>query len=318
MSTATAPTPISAALAAAATRNPDAGHRIRLTIGYTIAFALIVGILAYGFDYYMAGAADRPFMAKHALLKPSGRIGVKLGLLGFAMFLAIFLYPLRKAWPWLGRQGISRHWLDFHVLLGLSAPFVIALHSSFKFHGFAGIAFWIMLAVSISGVVGRYLYGQIPRRVNAAEFSRKELQELQDKMAQQLAEQNLLREADVRSSLRLPSPQTVDKLPAAVALVYMFLLDLARPFRIAGLRRGAISGSECITTLGGLLPTRHAELERAIAVARAEAALSKRILFLSRTQQVFHLWHVVHRPFSYTFAFLALLHIGVVLMMGYF
>jgi hypothetical protein len=53
-------------------------------------------------------------------------------------------------------------------------------------------------------------------------------------------------------------------------------------------------------------------------VAREEAALSKRILFLSRTQQVFHLWHVVHRPFSYTFAVLVLIHIGVVLMMGFF
>jgi hypothetical protein len=317
MSTATAPAQIPAAIAVSAP-NADAGHKLRLLIGSIIAIALLVGIMAYGFDYYVAGANDRPFMAKHHLLRPSGRIGVKLGILGLCMFLVIFLYPLRKYWTWLGRQGLSRHWLDFHVLLGLSAPFVIALHASFKFHGFAGIAFWIMVAVSISGVVGRYLYGQIPRRVNAAELSRKELQELQEKMSQQLAGQNLLRESDVRSALRLPSQETVDWLPALVALVYMFALDLARPFRIARLRSGALSGSEHVTTLGGLLPTRHRELERAITVAREEASLSKRILFLSRTQQVFHLWHVVHRPFSYSFAVLALIHIGVVLMMGFF
>ena len=317
MSTATAPSPISAAVGVAAS-NPDAGHKLRLLIGYLIAIGLIVGLLAYGFDYYTAGPYERPFMTKHALLKPSGRIGIKLGLLGVSMFLVIFLYPLRKRWAWLGRQGISRHWLDFHVLLGLSAPFVIALHSSFKFHGFAGIAFWIMLAVSISGVVGRYLYGQIPRRVNAAELSRKEIQEMQDRMAQQLADQKLLRASDVRSALRLPSQETVDRLFIPAALAYMFALDLARPFRIAGLRRGALSGSEYLTTLGGLLPTRHRELERAIAVARDEASLSKRILFLSRSQQVFHLWHVVHKPFSYTFAVLVLFHIGVVLMMGFF
>ncbi len=317
MSTATAPIPIPAALAAAAS-NPEAGHKLRLLIGYVIAIALIVGIAAYGFDYYTAGPHDRPFMTKHALLKPSGRIGIRLGMLGVGMFLAIFLYPLRKRWTWLARQGISRHWLDFHVLLGLSAPFVIALHSSFKFHGFAGIAFWIMLAVSISGIVGRYLYNQIPRRVNAAEFSRKELQDLQDKLAEQLAAQKILKEADVRSALRLPSQQTVDRLPVPAALVYMLLLDLLRPFRIARLRKGALRSIQHLTTLGGLLPTRHRELERTIVVAREEAALSKRILFLSRTQQVFHLWHVVHKPFSYSFAVLALIHIGVVLMMGFF
>jgi hypothetical protein len=317
MSTATAPAPIPAAIAAAAA-NPDAGHKIRLFIGYILAIALIVGVAAYGFDYYTAGAHDRPFMAKHALLKPSGRIGIKLGMLGFGMFFVIFLYPLRKRWAWLGRQGISRHWLDFHVLLGLSAPFVIALHSSFKFHGLAGIAFWIMLGVSLSGVVGRYLYGQIPRRVNAAELSRKEIQELQEKLAQQLAGQNLLKEADIRTALRLPAQETVNWLPAPVALGYMLLLDIARPFRIARLRRRALSGAEYVTTIFGLLPTRHRDLERAIAVAREEASLSKRILFLSRTQQVFHLWHVAHKPFSYTFAVLALIHIAVVLMMGYF
>lgn len=318
MSTATAPTPIPASMAVSAARNPEAGHRLRLLVGYILAIALIVGISAYGFDYYKASAADRAYMAKRALLKPSGRIGINLGILGFTMFCVIFLYPLRKRWTWLGRQGLSRHWLDFHVLLGLSAPFVIALHSTFKFQGFAGIAFWIMLAVSLSGVVGRYLYGQIPRRVNAAELSRKELQELQDKLAEQLANQKILRESDIRSALRLPAQETVDWLPTPVALGYMFVLDLVRPFRIARLRNGALSGSEHLTTVFGLLPTRHRELERAISIAQEEANLSKRILFLSRTQKVFHLWHVVHKPFSYTFAVLALIHIGVVIMMGYF
>jgi hypothetical protein len=316
MSTATAPAPLSTA--AVATNNPEAGHKVRLLAGYALAIALIVGIAAYGFDYYTASAADRPFMAKHVLLRPSGRVGVKLGITGFAMFLVIFLYPLRKYWTWLGRQGSARHWLDFHVLLGLSAPFVIALHASFKFHGFAGIAFWIMLAVSLSGVVGRYLYSQIPRRVNAAELSRKELHELQEKMTQQLQQQNFLQAANLRSALRLPSQQTVDKLPIPLALAYMLLLDLARPFRIARLRNGALRGAEHFTTFGGLLPTRHHEMERAITVAREEASLSKRILFLSRTEQVFHLWHVVHKPFSYTFAILVLVHISVVLMMGFF
>jgi hypothetical protein len=261
---------------------------------------------------------DRPFSPKHHILRPSGSIGIKLGFLGTAMFFAIFLYPLRKRWQWLARQGNSRHWLDIHVLLGLSAPFIIALHSSFKFHGFAGIAFWIMLAVSISGVVGRYLYGQIPRRVNAAEISRKELQEMHENLAQQLAGQRLLPKADLGALLRLPSQDRVDKLPMFVALAYMMLLDVVRVFRVARLRRHALGFGEQISTLGGFCKTRHTNLEIAIATAKEDAAMAKRILFLSRAEQVFHLWHVVHKPFSYTFAILAMVHIGVVMAMGYF
>lgn len=307
---------------ATATAKPIAdvekGHRTRLFLGYLIAIALVAGAFAYGFNYYTLSSTERPFSPKHALLKPSGVIGVKLGMLGLAMFICIFLYPLRKRWAWLGRQGITRHWMDNHVLLGLAAPFVIALHAAFKFRGFAGIAFWIMLAVSLSGVIGRYLYGQIPRSLNAAELSLKEVQDIQVQLGEQLAEQKILPQSDLGALLSLPSAERVQRLPAVVALGYMMLLDLRRIFKIANLRRRHLSFGEQLFTLGGLRKTSHPDLERAIAVAREEAAIAKRVLFLSFSQKIFHLWHVVHRPFSYTFALLAIIHIVLVVMMGYF
>jgi hypothetical protein len=300
-----------------ARKDPERGHRIRVLFGYIISITLIAGIFIYGFNYYTLNSTERPFSAKHVLLKPSGSIGVKLGFLGVAMFLAIFLYPLRKRWAWLSRQGSSKHWLDYHVILGLSAPFVIALHSSFKFQGFAGMAFWIMLAVSISGIIGRYLYSQIPRTLNTAELTIKELRGVQASLAQQLEAQNLLPEADLHSLLRLPTEARVQSMTMLSALVYMMALDVVRWFRVARLRRHSLTAWKTLSTLGGLLPTRHHDLERAIATAREEAATAKRVLFLSRSQQVFNLWHVVHKPFSYTFAILALFHIGVVIALGF-
>ena len=295
----------------------DRAHRIRMIVGYCLAIALVLGLAVYGANYYTLGAADRPFSPKHVLLKPSGSIGIKLGFLGFVIFFTIFLYPLRKRWSWLGKLGQTKHWLDIHVLLGLTAPFVIAFHSAFKFRGFAGIAFWIMVAVSASGIVGRYLYSQVPRRVNAAELSIKELQEMQAKLAQELEAQRLLPQQDLRSLLRLPSQEAANKMFILIALPYMMVLDAVRVFRIAALRRHALGFAEKVTTLGGFLKTGHRDLERAIAMAREEATTAKRMLFLSRSQQVFHLWHVVHKPFSYTFAILALIHIGVVLSLGF-
>jgi hypothetical protein len=41
------------------------------------------------------------------------------------------------------------------------------------------------------------------------------------------------------------------------------------------------------------------------------------MLFLSRSQQVFNLWHIVHRPFSYAFAVLACIHIVTAILLGY-
>jgi hypothetical protein len=293
-------------------------HRVRLYALYVIAIAINLAIFIYGFDYYKLAAVDRPFSPKHHLLRPSGPVGLYLGFFGVSLFIGIFVYPIRKKWSWLSKQGNSKHWLDIHVLMGLTAPFIVALHSSLKFGGIAGMAFWFMFAVSLSGVFGRYLYAQIPRRLNAAELSRKELEELQAQFSRQLASQNLLPEADLRSLLRLPSAERIKQLPVGAAIVYMMMLDFARVFRVARVRRHALEGIESVTTMGGMFRTRHGELERAISTAREEASLSKRILFLSYSEKVFHLWHVVHKPFSYTFAVLAVLHIGVQYMLGYF
>jgi hypothetical protein len=294
----------------------ERGHRVRLRLLYVLAIVSNLAIFIYGFDYYKLSVVDRPFSPKHHMLRPSGPIGLYLGFVGVALFIGIFLYPIRKHWAWLGQIGKTRHWLDIHVLMGLTAPFIIAFHSTLKFRGIAGMAFWIMFAVSASGVVGRYLYAQIPRRVTTVELSMKELQDLQESLSQQLASQRLLPEADLRALLRMPNAQTAARLPIPIALVYMMILDVVRKFGVARLRRHA--SGQSFATLFGFVPTRHRELEKAIKAAAEEAALSKRLLFLSRSQKVFHAWHVIHKPFSYAFAVLALMHIGLQFVLGYF
>src|SRR6201987_1454639 len=214
---------------------PDAHrrHRVRLYALYVLAIATNLAIFIYGFDYYKLSSLDRPFSPKDHMLRPSGPIGLYLGFMGVALFVGIFLDPIRNQWAWLGQIGKTRHWLDIHVLMGLTAPLIIAFHSTLKFKGIAGMAFWIMFAVSASGVVGRYLYAQIPRRVTTAELTMKELQELQENLCQELASQKLLPESDLKSLLRLPNAQQVGRLPIPVALVYMMILDIARKFGVA-------------------------------------------------------------------------------------
>jgi len=297
--------------------DPERGHRLRFYSAAVLAIAFVLAIALYGADYYVLGAADRPFSPKHVLLRPSGAIGIKLGILGVVLFLVIFLYPLRKRVPWLARIGKSKHWLDFHVIVGATAPVVIAFHSSFKFHGIAGIAFWIMLAVALSGFIGRYIYAQIPRSLDMAEVSMKELDQLQQDLTTDLSTQRMISPADLQWVARIPTVDQVRGMPLYRALLLMIVLDLLRPFHVAHLRRRALGWSGALLSLGGLLRSDNEELEFVVRTARHKSSLSKRIAFLSRTQQVFHLWHVVHRPFSYSFAVLALIHIGVALSLGY-
>jgi hypothetical protein len=300
-----------------ATEDPEKKHRRRLLWTWIISIGLMLPVTIYGLDYYLAGTMDRPLSPKHDILRPSGTVGINLGLIGMLGFIILFLYPLRKRWAWLGRQGSSRHWLDFHAALGTIAPLFILLHSSFKFRGIAGMAFWIMTAVTLSGYVGRYLYAQIPRSLSAAELSMKELVTLEDSLRKKLAEQNLRFGSRTEEMYLLPSPADVAEVSMLTALSWMIWIDCKRPFQVSLVRFQAAGFFSWLFSFCGLYQTKDRRLENAIMIARKQAVLAKRILFLSRTQQVFKLWHVVHRPFSYSFALLAFIHIGVVLYMGY-
>lgn len=303
--------------AALARNDAEKGHRIRLFLAWMLAIAVVLVIGGYGYDYYLLSAAQRPFSPKHDLLRPSGTIGIRIGMLGVLMFFLIYLYPLRKKWGWLGRQGNSRHWLDFHIVLGTTAPIIIAFHSSFKFGNIAGMAFWSMLMVTLSGFVGRYLYAQIPRNLNAAELSMREMQEREAALRKELAEQRETFGFAVDALYQLPSAAKVAKTPALASLISMVLIDFRRPFRTSWIRLRQAGLFAWLFSLFGLFPTGDRGLERAIRIAKTEAKLSKSIAFLSRTQRIFQLWHVIHRPFSYAFAILAIIHISLALFMGY-
>ncbi|MGA8042645.1 MAG: hypothetical protein WCA37_07575 [Terracidiphilus sp.] len=295
----------------------ELGHRIRVTLAALTSLVMVLSLAIYGADYYLLPMDQRPYSEKHALLRPSGTIGLKLGILGTVLFCIIFLYALRKVIPWLGRMGSAKHWMDFHVIAGVTAPIVIAFHASFKFQGIAGFAFWIMVAVALSGVIGRYLYAKIPRSLSAAELSLTELHASEKDLSEALLAQSVYSAGQLSKVLRVPSAEHIRQRGAFLAVGQMILLDVQLPLQIAGLRCASSGFGARIRSFGGLFSTGNLEVEEIVRLVRQKSSLSKRVVFLDQTQRVFHLWHVIHRPFSYAFAILAILHIVVVMGLGF-
>jgi hypothetical protein len=296
----------------------DRGHRLRLRFTWLAAISFLLAIAIYGFPYYQLDMMERAHSPYHAMLRPSGAVGLRLGMLAVVLFLGLFLYPIRKHWPWLARIGSTKNWLDFHILLGITAPVVVTFHSSFKFAGLAGVAYWIMVAVALSGFIGRYLYAQIPRSLNTAELSFNDMESAANELTLQVQGQAILTAEDIAPLLKLPSREQVARMSIMSALWTILRLDLSRPFLVSRLRRKSLTPFEILRTVGGLLRSKNYELEGAIAACRSRSWISAKMLFLTRIQELFHLWHVVHRPFSYSFAGLIVVHIGVVALMGYF
>ncbi len=303
--------PVVSPAAASETDSVETKHRRLLTLIFLVFLVGVVALTLYGRDYYRLNQSERALSPKHHLLKPGGVIGANLGLLGVVLVCGIFLYPLRRRWRWLQKQGTSKHWLDHHIVLGVAAPVCIAFHSSFKFRGLAGLAFLLMILVSISGLLGRYLYAQVLQDITTAELLLQELEAA-------LERQRIVRPSDLHIFFpRLPDPRRVSNWSPLRAAMYMLGADLARPFHILQLRLKVLGGAAAIPSILGIGRQRDPSLDEVIRLARSRGLLSRRILLLSQAKRVLQLWHVVHKPFSYTFAILALLHIVVAMMLGF-
>lgn len=99
-----------------------------------------------------------------------GFFGHMIGVLGFLLMLSTeILYSFRKRTN-RARWGSMQSWLQFHIFTGLVGPYMVLLHTSWKFNGLAGITLLMTIIIVISGFVGRYIYTLIPRGVDGLEL----------------------------------------------------------------------------------------------------------------------------------------------------
>jgi hypothetical protein len=123
-----------------------------------IASTLITGFYAY--VLYITGK-----------IPAAGELfGHTLGILGFLlMMMTEVLYSLRKRSRSV-RWGKMSEWLQFHIFTGLVGPFMVFLHTSWKFNGLAGAVTLLTVIVVGSGFIGRYIYTRIPRTSDGIEI----------------------------------------------------------------------------------------------------------------------------------------------------
>ena len=105
----------------------------------------------------------------------SGIFGHGIGILGFILMLMTeILYSWRKR-SRSARWGKMSNWLRFHIFTGLVGPYMVLLHTSWKFNGLAGIVLLLTVIIVLSGIVGRYIFTAIPRTADGVEIEASEL-----------------------------------------------------------------------------------------------------------------------------------------------
>lgn len=129
-----------------------------ITVLTTVYFVVL------GKAYYSLPLEERFYSEQHAALKASGAFGHGIGIVGTAMILVgVVMYILAKKYGWLTGWVRLKYLLEFHIFLCTLGPILVLFHTTFKFGGIVSVAFWSMVIVVLSGVVGRFLYIRLPR-----------------------------------------------------------------------------------------------------------------------------------------------------------
>lgn len=263
----------------------------------------MVAVFVDGWSFYSTPVALRARHPDYWRLKPGGSVGLRLGVIGLSMLVLLLGYSLRKRWAALRGSGPLSAWLDLHILLGVLGPLFVLAHTSFKFGGIVSLSFWSMVGVSVSGVLGRYLYRQIPRTRAGEALS------LERAVAENRALSARLRGEFGLAEATLERLEAVVSPPAPRGLLRGLLTFVADDLRRARALRAFERAAETAVP--------PADLARYRVLLREKARLHRRIALWDRAHDLFHYWHVGHKPFAIVMYVFALVHVTVASLTGY-
>jgi hypothetical protein len=123
-----------------------------------LAMIIVTGIYALAV-YWMRGVPPASELFGHGI-----------GIFGFILMLMTeTLYSLRKRSRSL-RWGKMSNWLQFHIFTGIVGPYMVLLHTAWKFNGIAGVTTLFTVIIVVSGFIGRYIFTRIPRTLDGLEI----------------------------------------------------------------------------------------------------------------------------------------------------
>jgi hypothetical protein len=266
------------------------------------AFSVIIFI---GFSYYNTGVEERFFHPDHIKLKPSGVLGHGLGIFGsLLMIIGVSFYMARKRFRIFTRLGILKHWLEFHIFLCTLGPILVLFHTTFKFGGLVAISFWSMVAVFLSGIIGRFIYLQIPRTIEGRELSLNEVREMKGDIG-----------ATIKSSMDLDDESydiIVDSTRKKIELYHSnFFVRYVRKYRddMKNLRnvKAVLKGNS--------ISKEHQR--QVLALVKNDISINRKIERLQTMQNLFKYWHVAHLPFALVMLIIMIIHVAVTIIFGY-
>jgi len=282
-------------------------HRIFILILILIGTATFFYFGIYGYSYYLTSNEERFFHELHKFLKPSGLIGHGLGIIGsLMMIIGVSSYMIRKRVRKFFRLGFLKYWLEVHIFLCSVGPILVLYHTTFKFGGIVAVSFWSMIAVVVSGVIGRFIYIQIPRSIQGQEYSLDELKSLDQDYTNRLKaefglDDILITKLEYFNKIQIHKRTNFFSIGGLIIKDHYMNKKLIKEFKRELISRKIESS----------------KVKAIIKLCNSKLILSRKISLLHSVHKIFKYWHIIHLPFAIIMLIIMLVHVTVAVTFGY-
>lgn len=280
-------------------------HRVFILFLVFTSLTAVVAVALHGFTYYVTPLHLRQFRGDYETMKPSGDYSHGLGILGASMIIVgVSMYSTRKRARALWNLGRLSRWLEVHIFLCLLGPILVVFHTTFKAGGIAAISLWTMISVASSGIIGRFLYTQIPKNIQGNELTAGQITGELDRLSAKLSSSPIgdrLTKTIYKSFEALPKPKTIGE-------------AISTFFKLASLRRTIRRQVHALISAN--VRSHHVANELQ-ATATSFASLIQKSLVLNQAGKLFYYWHAIHIPFTVIMFVTLAAHIAVTVLLGY-
>ena len=209
------------------------------------------------------------------------------------------------------RLGSTKQWFQVHIVLGLIGPLLILYHSNYQLGSFnSRVAFYCMLLVAGSGIIGKHFYAGIHRGLYGRRTS---LQELQKDLGESIEKSHGL--ASMMPTLvarldELAEDLQGDKIRQNVgirrSLKWTFTHSFVRLSLSWTARRELRAAAIANPVIAQDVKRLYRTTSRYI---RSYTSLMGRVAQFSFYERLFALWHILHLPLFFMMVLSALVHV---------
>lgn len=269
---------------------------VRKTLGTRLFFGSMFFTILYGWlkhdDFYLSAESG---------------MGYYLGIAGGISMLVLLLYPIRKKVSALRNFGPIRYWFRAHMALGIIGPTLIFYHANYSLGSInSNVALICMIVVSLSGLIGRFIYTRIHFGLYGEKMTLAELKTDLEKCRSDISDQ-FVSYPEIQAQLNQLEDMVATRRNFLAQIFYIPIMAIHIYFRRKKIKR--ILKQDLRNNQNKASDKSIHRLKSSLQTIYSYIETTRRLGQLMTYERLFSLWHILHLPLFIMLVITGIIHV---------